>query len=269
MGENRYQSGAMGRGLRRSLGILMAATISGLGLVGCGGASAASPQDVADQLAQNDAALRSAIDAWRAGGDPPSSQPPDEVVARSEYLEDQGRFLASHPNLAADVIPLLPGALAAEVRQLTGASHDLQRLGAETPNKKLKTALPPPLADLESFYSEAHGRYGIGAHYLAAIHLVETKFGRVRSNSVAGAQGPMQFIPATWKIYGGGGNIRDPHDAILGAANLLRHNGAPGSYGRALRAYNPSGLYVDAVSRYAKVIARDPYAIYIFYCWQP
>jgi membrane-bound lytic murein transglycosylase B len=249
--------------------MLAAAMISGLCLVGCGGATAASPEDFANQLAQNDAALRAAIDSWRAGGDPPATQPPDEVVTRSEYVEDQARFLASHANLAADVIPLLPGALAGEVRQLTAAAHDLQRLGAETPNKKLKTGTPPPLADLESFYTEAHQRYGIGAHYLAAIHLVETKFGRVKSNSVAGAQGPMQFIPSTWQIYGGGGNIRDPHDAIQGAANLLRHNGAPGSYGRALRSYNPSGLYVDAVSRYAKLIARDPYAIYLFYCWQP
>jgi membrane-bound lytic murein transglycosylase B len=248
---------------------VVTAMIMCAGLMGCGGADAASPQDVADQLIQNDAALHSAIDAWRAGGDPPATQPPEDVLARSEYVEDQARYLAKHTNLAADVIPLLPGALAGEVRQLTAAAHDLQRLGAATPNKKLKTGLPPLLSDLESFYAEAHDRYGIGPHYLAAIHLVETKFGRVISNSVAGAQGPMQFIPSTWKIYGGGGNIRDPHDAILGAANLLRQNGAPGSYARALRSYNDSGLYVDAVSRYAKVIARDPYAIYFFYCWQP
>jgi membrane-bound lytic murein transglycosylase B len=91
----------------------------------------------------------------------------------------------------------------------------------------------------------------------------------VVSNSVAGAQGPMQFIPSTWAIYGHGGNIRDPHDAILAAARLLKANGAPGRYGPALRAYNPSGLYVDAVTRYAREIDRDSYALYFLYSWEP
>jgi membrane-bound lytic murein transglycosylase B len=79
----------------------------------------------------------------------------------------------------------------------------------------------------------------------------------------------MQFIPSTWEIYGHGGDIRDPHDAILGAARLLRANGAPGRYGRALYAYNPSRLYVAAISQYAKLIATDRYALYYLYCWRP
>jgi membrane-bound lytic murein transglycosylase B len=78
----------------------------------------------------------------------------------------------------------------------------------------------------------------------------------------------MQFIPSTWKIYGGG-SVNDPHDAIQAAARLLRDRGAPGSYARALYAYNPSKLYVRAVSTYAKLIARDPYAIHFLYCWGP
>jgi hypothetical protein len=249
----------------------LAVTIVGMGLVGCGGASSASPspQDLASQLSANDAALRSAIDSWRAAADPPSTPPPEAATDKAEYLQDQVRSLARHPNLAAAVVPLLPAGLARELRQLTAASHDLQRLSSGTPPRRLKTGPPPPLSDLVGFYGEAHDRYGIGPHYLAAIHLVETKFGRVKSNSVAGAKGPMQFIQSTWAIYGNGGDIQDPHDAILGAANLLHHNGAPPDYARGLRAYNPSGLYVDAVTRYAKEIARNPYALYTLYCWQP
>jgi membrane-bound lytic murein transglycosylase B len=65
-----------------------------------------------------------------------------------------------------------------------------------------------------------------------------------------------------------GGDVHDPHDAILGAANLLRHAGAPGDYARSLYAYNPSPLYVDAVLRYARLIARDRQALEFLYLWK-
>ncbi len=71
----------------------------------------------------------------------------------------------------------------------------------------------------------------------------------------------MQFMPATWRAYGLGGNIRDPGDAILGAANYLRASGAPRNYRRALYAYNHSRLYVEAVARYSRFIARDPHSL--------
>jgi membrane-bound lytic murein transglycosylase B len=98
--------------------------------------------------------------------------------------------------------------------------------------------------------------------------MIETNYGRLRNVSSAGAVGPMQFIPSTWRAYGMGGNIRDPHDAIMGAANYLRASGAPGSYSRALYHYNPSRLYVRAVLRYARRMARDPRAYYAYWSWQ-
>ena len=58
----------------------------------------------------------------------------------------------------------------------------------------------------------------------------------------------MQFMPATWAAYGLGGDVQDPRDAILGAANYLHANGAPGEPRRALYHYNPSQLYVEATS---------------------
>jgi membrane-bound lytic murein transglycosylase B len=238
-------------------------------VAGCGGSSGSPPQSVADRLIQTDGALRSAIDAWRAGGDPPSSAPPQEVLDQAKALQVDARYLAEHPSLNATVLPRLPAALAAETRRLTTAERDLLRLSHGARPRRLKVGAPPPLSDLVSFYREAQDRYGVGWNYLAAIHLVETKFGRVKSDSVAGAMGPMQFIPTTWQIYGNGGDIHDPHDAILAAANLLHNNGAPPRYGPALRAYNDSGLYVDAVTRYAQEIAANPYALYYLYSWQP
>jgi soluble lytic murein transglycosylase-like protein len=150
---------------------------------------------------------------------------------------------------------------------LAAALDDLRRLSAGWPPRHVRTGPPRPIAELLAYYRAADRRFGVDWSVLAALNLVESAFGRVRTNSVAGAQGPMQFMPSTWRAYGMGGDIRDPHDAILAAANLLHRSGAPPSYGQALYAYNPSRLYVDAVRRYNRLIATDPDAIYYLYSW--
>ena len=80
----------------------------------------------------------------------------------------------------------------------------------------------------------------------------------MREASVAGAQGPMQFMPSTWAAYGRG-DVHDPHQAILAAARFLR--AARGSLYR----YNPSTAYVDAVRRYAARIRRNSKVFRVFY----
>jgi membrane-bound lytic murein transglycosylase B len=64
-----------------------------------------------------------------------------------------------------------------------------------------------------------------GWNYLAAINLVETGLGRIVGVTPAGAQGPMQFLPATFAKYGDGGDIRSPHDSIMAAGRFLAANG--------------------------------------------
>jgi hypothetical protein len=233
------------------------------------GSRAANAEDLSARLSASDLALREAIDIWRADRDPPTTPPPREVMALARNLQDRVRFLARHPSLAANTIALLPPRLASEIRKLTRASRELLRLSGGAPPRHLRTGPPRPLAELLRYYRAAYRRYRVEQQYLAAIHLVESKFGRVKSDSIAGAKGPMQFLPSTWHIYGRGGNIHDPHDAILAAANLLHDAGAPRRYSRALYAYNPSRLYVHAVRRYARLIKRDPYAVYFLYCWGP
>jgi hypothetical protein len=97
---------------------------------------------------------------------------------------------------------------------------------------------------------------GLSWTVLAAIGQVESSHGRNNGPSSAGAQGPMQFMPATWKSYGvdgdadGVADIWSPYDAVPSAANYLCANGA-GQGGtkleKAIWFYNHSWSYVAKV----------------------
>jgi SLT domain-containing protein len=91
--------------------------------------------------------------------------------------------------------------------------------------------------------------------------------GRIRGTSTAGAQGPMQFLPTTWELYGGG-NITAPRDAILAAARLLKRHGAPRDLAGALWHYNPSDRYVGAVLEYTRTMQRSPSAYRGYWHWR-
>ena len=150
------------------------------------------------------------------------------------------------------------------------ARRDLLRLRAKTPPRTapLKLGAPAPAPKLLAWYREAQRRFGVRWQLLAAINFVESAFGKAKSASVTGAQGPMQFEPATWRRYGLGGNVHDAHDAILGAANYLAANGGRTDERDALYHYNPSSLYVDAVLHFAHRIAHVRYAFAEYYAWR-
>jgi soluble lytic murein transglycosylase-like protein len=125
-----------------------------------------------------------------------------------------------------------------------------------------------PAGTLLGFYREAERRFGVDWQVLAAVNFVETGFNRLRSRSSAGAQGPMQFMPATWRAYGLGGDVHDPRDAILGAANYLRASGAARDLRGALGRYNHSERYVDAVAAFAAQMRRDETIFFQYHAWQ-
>lgn len=221
------------------------------------------PERLARTVTRTASSLEAAIDRWRSK----ASKPPADVTLYALYQQRAYRLLARQRTLAAATIRLLPRTLALVSQDLLAAHRALYRI---TPaiGVAIRVSKAAPAATLLRYYREAERRFGVPWTVLAAVNFVETKFGKLRSTSAAGAQGPMQFIPATWRRYGLGGNVHAAHDAILGAANYLHASGAPQHLRNALHHYNPSSAYVDAVLRYARRIGADRTMFYALYCWQ-
>ncbi|MDF5754689.1 bifunctional lytic transglycosylase/C40 family peptidase [Spongiactinospora sp. TRM90649] len=144
---------------------------------------------------------------------------------------------------------------------------------------------PTATSDIPDEYLELYEKHGkkIGVQWnvLAGVGKRETNHGRSRLPGVqsgtnsAGAAGPMQFLISTWggkakiKIpstfngYASDGDgdgwadVYNPADAILGAARMLKRNGAPEDLRRALFTYNRAWWYVDQVLDIAKRYAKD------------
>ena len=225
------------------------------------------PSALAGTIWSNTTILHSEIDRWRAEGDPSVGPAPREVTSRGVFHQRLHLLLADRPRLYRAVVKRLPPKLAADARDIFVAKRSLKRLAGSGARRRTRTGPALPADRLLAHYRDAQTRFRVRPRVLASVNLIESGFNRIRNNSTAGAQGPMQFIPSTWRAYGMGGNIRDPRDAILGAANYLQASGAPRNYRRALFAYNHSKLYVEAVLRYARTIARDPHTFYVLHSW--
>jgi hypothetical protein len=225
------------------------------------------PQALAGRLAETHAALATAVDRWRTEGDLGSHPPPRDVTLWALHQQRIHLLLTSRGQLAEQVLEHLPAKPAAHLRATFRARRGLGKITPPTPGR-YRTGPPEPPRALLGHYRKAQRRFGVQWPVLAAVNFVESAFGRMRNSSAAGAQGPMQFIPSTWEAYGMGGDVNDPHDAIMGAANYLSASGAPGDLTGALYAYNPSDLYVRAVLAYAGRIRRDRDAFLSYYSWQ-
>jgi peptidoglycan DL-endopeptidase CwlO len=175
--------------------------------------------------------------------------------------------------------PLLAGAALALLGvMIVGALAGGQLGGTSEPSPIALADIP---ADYLLAYQREGARYGIDWAILAAIGKIECNHGSSQLSGCnppgtvngAGATGPMQFLGATWRrgtpsmtvpaiapptrttidgyaADGDGDALADvwnAADAIAGAARLLRANGAPGDYRRAVFAYNHADWYVRDV----------------------
>ena len=130
------------------------------------------------------------------------------------------------------------------------------------PNFIIRKFRVPPF--LLSIYQAAGIEYGVRWEVLAAINEIETDYGRNLNVSSAGALGWMQFMPATWKMYGTDANKdgrKDPFnpvDAIFSAARYLKAANYENDVRAAIWAYNHADWYVDSVLLRARLIAGVP-----------
>ncbi|WP_113700304.1 NlpC/P60 family protein [Nonomuraea lactucae] len=153
--------------------------------------------------------------------------------------------------------------------------------GGEQPEDASDTAASDIPADYLELYRKHGEKVGVQWNILAAVGKRETDHGRSdlpgvkRGTNYAGAAGPMQFLISTWggkariqmsaRFNGyasdgdgdGIGDIYNPADAILGAARMLKRNGAPENVRRALFVYNRAWWYVDQVEQIAKRYAKS------------
>jgi membrane-bound lytic murein transglycosylase B len=222
-----------------------------------------SPDALAATLTATARRLRAAVRRW----DPRAAAPRD-VTYLALHHQRLLRWMASRRTLGDAALARLPRDVRGEARDTVLGRRFLAEIPRAPRPPRIRVASAAPAAELRRDYAAAERRFGVDWSVLASINFVESAFGRVRSASEAGARGPMQFLPSTWRAYGMGGDIDDPHDAILAAANYLRRSGAPANLDRALFAYNHSTSYVRAIRRFAHRMRADERVFLAYYAWQ-
>lgn len=217
-----------------------------------------TPQTTVSVVAEPDELAATIADAERMLRSPDLTDA--DARAAADSAQRAYRAISIAPEITDAVVQRVPSDLREAVGANAEATTELRRL--TKPGKALppwEIVPPAPAAELYGYYRAAEKEFGVPWAFLAAIHLVETRMGRIRGTSTAGAQGPMQFIPSTWEAYGEG-DINSNRDSIRAAARYLRHNGAPQRMANALFNYNRSDRYVRAVTLHAEVMIRDEQA---------
>jgi hypothetical protein len=218
---------------------------------------ASDPAQLADELIADEQALRG----------PSTPEPALTNAARRQQAAY--RAIGRHSEWDAIVRPRIPASLL----QVYDLNVDARR--QLYPMTEVKNTLPAwrivppaPAEALLDYYREAEAASGVGWNYLAAINLIESRFGSIDGVSTAGAQGPMQFLPTTFDAYGEGGDIYSPHDSIMAAGRYLAADGFMNDRDQAIFGYNHAAQYVRAVNDYAAVLAADPAAFAGYYRWE-
>jgi membrane-bound lytic murein transglycosylase B len=236
--------------------------VLGPALAGESPRAATDPRALARQITAAEAAVRD------------RDTPPEMVAAAGRTAQAGYLALIGKPDWDAAVLADVPAPLQDTVRRTTAAGRELRAMSPQAPTTVPAWRIVEPLAvpQLRAYYDEAQRRFGVPWSVLAAVHLVETRMGRIVGLSTASAQGPMQFLASTWASYGLGGDVWNTRDAILGAANYLASGGAAAGtdtgLDTALYRYNNDTRYVRAVRHYAALMQADERAFLGFHAWE-
>jgi membrane-bound lytic murein transglycosylase B len=158
-----------------------------------------------------------------------------------------------------------------EIVSVAGRTLDLPKVKKDEPKPKVTKPVatlivsgsytPDPGAAVKRAWAKrAAAKYSIDWKILEAVWQVESGKSWHRAvRSWAGATGPCQFMPGTWRGYASDGNgdgIKDvtyAPDCLFAAAKLLASNGlAQGNVTQALLRYNYSMSYVNHVLSIAR-----------------
>ena len=192
----------------------------------------------------------------------------EEYLSFGQRQQQAYHLLAAHPDWVPAVLSTVPTSVRPAIQANITAAQQIDSLNGTSSALPHWRIIAPPASDvLLGYYREAQQAYGVQWQYLAAINLIETNMGRIQGLSSAGAQGPMQFMPATWASYGRG-DVNNPHDAVLAAGRYLRAHGSSSNMTRAIYAYNPSMLYVRAVQLYAQQMFANERTFFAYYNWE-
>lgn len=200
-----------------------------------------------------------AVDVAAAAAVSPLTLPPITRVAfRAALARELSR--RSRAVLAAVVATVLAAALLVANRTPAAKAESI-RADVVAPTPAPAPAAPATPAHRYSVLARQAAATcpGLPAGVLYAIAHTETRHGVDTAVSTAGAVGPMQFLPATWKAYATDGDgdgravMGSPSDAVHTAANHLCANGGadPRRLRDAIWNYNHSDAYVDQVLRIA------------------
>lgn len=218
---------------------------------------ASSPAQIGADLVADEQALRN------------PSTTEAELVAAARRQQAAYRAIGRNPEWDPIIKPLIPASLSLVYDRNVSARRQLTAMAPVRDTLPAWRIIPSaPAGDLLGFYREAEAATGVGWNYLAAINLIETKFGSIAGLSSAGAQGPMQFMPETWAAYGNGTDVNSPRDSIMAAGRYLADSGFATNPGRAIYAYNHANEYVNAVTDYAAIMAADPAAFGAYHRWE-
>ncbi len=190
--------------------------------------------------------------------------PPPPVTGEETFVGRLTGEIRRRPGrlMVACLATVLGPAVAAQAGALNARSAAAVR-PAQDPTGPAPAPRPGDAASWRPVAAEAAATCpGLPPEVLVAIAQVESSLGLQTWTSSAGAVGPMQFLPATWRAYGADGDgdgsidVMNSIDAVHGAARLLCANGGgdPDRLASAVWNYNHSDDYVRQVLALARAV---------------